>query len=117
MRLWRVRRISAGRLHIRSKLLLRLAPGAGGVVVGIGGLLGGALGFGDVAEVYADAVPDVGGTAHAVGEDVIFGEVSRSFGVLFAPAGEAGFGSGFVWRLGDGDQRVGGFAGGAGLLR
>ena len=79
-------------------------------------MLGGALGFGDVAEVYADAIPDVGGAAHAVGEDVVWGEVGGGFGVLFAPAGEAGFGGDFVGGLGDGEERVFRDAGGAGLF-
>ena len=51
-----------------------LAPGAGGVVVGVGGLLLRALVFGDVAKVDTDAVPDLGGAAHAVDEDVVGGE-------------------------------------------
>ncbi len=81
-------------------------------------MLGGAEGFGDVAEVDADAVPDVGGAAHAIEEDVLFGEVGGGFGVRGAPAVEAGFGGGLVGGLGDGDERVfggafcGGFAGG-----
>ena len=65
----------------------------------------GASGFGDVAEVDADAVPDVGGAAHAVDEDVVVGEVGGGFGVGGAPAVEAGFGGGFVGGLRDGDER------------
>ncbi len=63
-----------------------------------------ALGFGDVAEVDADAVPDVGGAAHAIEQDVFFGEVGGGFGVRGAPAVEAGFCGGFVGGLGDRDE-------------
>ena len=81
------------------------APGAGGVVVGVGGLLGGALVFGDVAEVDADAVPDGGAAAHAVDEDVVFGEVGCGFGVFCfqrsRPASAAALSG-----VGDGDEWV-----------
>ncbi len=80
------------------------APGAGGVVVGVGGSLRWAEGFGDVAEVDADAVPDVGGAALAVDEDVVGGEVLGGFGVGDAPAVQAGFGGGAVGGLGDDDE-------------
>jgi hypothetical protein len=39
-------------------MMLLFAPGAGGIVVGIGCLLGGADLFGDVTEIDPDAVPD-----------------------------------------------------------
>ena len=79
------------------------APLAGGIVVGVGGLLGGADLFGDVAEINADAVPDGAGTAHAVDEDVVDGEILGGFRMGGAPAVEASFGSGFVGALGDDD--------------
>ena len=69
-------------------------------------MLGGALGFGDVAEIYADAIPDGRGAAHAVDEDVVFGEVGGGFGVFFFPSGETGEGSGFVGGVGDGEEWV-----------
>jgi len=42
-----------------------------------------ALIFGDVAQVDADAIPDCAGAAHAVDEDVVFGEMGCGFGVFF----------------------------------
>lgn len=78
------------------RLLGVFTPGAGGIVVGVGCGLRGAVGFGNVAEVEADSVPDGGATTHTVDENVVFGEKSCGFGVMFFPASEASFGGGFV---------------------
>ena len=59
---------------------------SGWVVVGIGNGLSWTLVFGDVTKVDADSVPDGGAAAHAVDEDVIFGEVGSGFGVVLSPA-------------------------------
>ena len=48
------------RRQTQSLLLLRFAPGAGWIVVGVGCALGGPLVLRDMAEVDADAVPDIG---------------------------------------------------------
>jgi hypothetical protein len=77
-------------------------------------LLRRAIGFGDIAQVDADAVPDGGSAAHAVGEDVVQREVRCGFRVRGAPAFEARFGGGFVRRLRDDQQRR---LRGAGLAR
>ena len=50
----------------------QFAPLAGRIVIGIGRFLERPDVFGDVAEVDADAVPDGGAAAHAIGEDVVF---------------------------------------------
>ena len=91
----------AGRLCIQSK-----ASDAGGIVVWVWGFLRGTIGLGDVAEIYSDAIPDVAGATHAVGEDVIDGEMFCSVGMFFFPASEAGFRGGFVRRLCDGEEWV-----------
>jgi hypothetical protein len=87
-------------------MMLAFAPGAGGIVVGIGCGLWGPFGFGDVAEVEADSIPDGGAAAHSVDEDVVFGEIGCGFRVFFFPASEAGFGGGFVGGLSDDDEWV-----------
>lgn len=69
---------------------------AGGVVVGVRCGLGGAVGFGDMAQIDPDAIPDAGAATHAVDEDVVDGEVTGGFGKFFFPAGKAGFGCGFI---------------------
>jgi hypothetical protein len=107
--------VGAKMRQIRLRLLRGFAPGAGGVVVRVRGLLGGALIFGDVAEIDADAVPDGAGASHAVDENVVFGEVGSGFGVFFFPASEAGFGGGFVGGLRDDDEWVFGGAAGWGF--
>src|SRR5581483_2916822 len=67
-------------------LLRGFAPGTGGIVVGIGRGLGGTEVFRHMAQVHANAVPDVARAAHAVDEDVVDGEVFCRFRVRGFPA-------------------------------
>jgi hypothetical protein len=67
-------------------MMLLFAPGAGGIIVGIGCGLCGALIFGNVAQVDADAIPDGGAASHAVDEDVVFGEMLGGFRMGCLPA-------------------------------
>lgn len=83
------------------------APGAGGVVVGVGGFLRGSELFGDVAEVDTDSSPGGGTAPHGVDEDVVDGEMGGSFGIVCFPAFEAFEGGLFVWGVGDGDEWLG----------
>ncbi len=69
---------------------------AGGIVVGVGGFLGRAQCFGDVAEVDADAGPGGGAAAHAVDEDIVDGEECSGFRVFCFPSFEAGEGIRFA---------------------
>ena len=81
------------------------SPGAGGVVVGVGCGLGWAFGLGDIAQVDADAVPDVRSAAHAVDEDVVGGEQGGGLGMGLLPAFEAGECGFLVGGLRNGDER------------
>lgn len=71
-------------------------PLARGIVVRVRLLLRRSLLFGHVAEVDADAIPDAGGSAHAIDEDIVDGEQGCGFRMCLPPALEPGFSCGFV---------------------
>src|SRR5688572_27084651 len=98
----------ASQAPLRGALLLArevLAPLAGGVLVGVGRFGGGAFGFGNVAQIDANAGPGGGAATHGIDEHVVDGELGGGAGMTALPALEAGEGSGLVGRIGDRDER------------
>jgi hypothetical protein len=87
-------------------LLHRLAPLASGIVVGVGRLGRGALCFGHVAQVDANARPRRRATAHRVDQDVGRLELRRGFRVPRLPPRQAGERLVLLRRVRDDDQWV-----------
>ncbi len=65
----------------------------------------GTFGLRDIAKIDADAIPDIGATAHPVDENIVRCKQCSCAGVRQLPALQARFGGGFVSRVRNNDER------------
>ena len=76
--------------------LRKVRHGAGRVVIRIRRLLRGPQRLGNVTQIDADAIPDIGRSSHAIHPNIVYREMAGDLGMRRPPAIEARFGSRLV---------------------